>query len=362
MRALIGAALIGAAALAALALTLHASAGPPQPAPTPTPPAEASAHPGAANPEESAMKTPARHAHTVTAIAAAPDGARLVTGDMKGGVIVWARDAVTPIAALTPPDALERSRVRGLAFSREGRLAIATDWTGTVELWDGERFAGAIRAATGQVTAVAWTPDGALLTGGTDRGAPAGGDAPFDEEAPTPAVVTRWKGDTAERRFEGPTGMVGALAVSAEGDYIAAGVGEQVVVWRASGGEPIARFSGVGEVRALAFDAADGAPRLVAVGAGGLRTTAGEGFEPGPVQTAVKAPAAAIITADRVAAAGYDQIRIHQRPDLEPIGEVPGRAYAATAVGDALWIALADAVVRVDATGREGARHRIGGK
>ena len=294
--------------------------------------------------EEGMTSSALGHRHTITAVAVTPG--LLATGDMKGEVLLWNTSPLAPRAQLEPPG--ERSRIQDLSFSLKGDLAIATDWTGEVELWSGERHLRTLRAYTGRATALAWTPEGLLVTGGgdLDPNAAEAEDAPNDEGPPLRGWVKVWANETPRLTLAHSSSSIGALAVSADGRWLAAGADEEVRVWTLPAGDLHARFSELGEITALDF----GPVGLIAVGSKGLRVLSPGVAQPGPVQ-AVRAPAAAGLSADRVYAGGYERIMVYRLPDLSPLADLPGRLYDAAPSEAGIWLAFADRLLLLDTDG-----------
>jgi hypothetical protein len=65
-----------------------------------------------------------------------------------------------------------------------------------------------------------------------------------------------------------------------------------------------------------------------------------------------RAPAAGGVGDDLLVLGDFERIRAYRLPGMDPLGDVPGRAYAVTPAEDEVWIATADELVRLDRDGR----------
>lgn len=143
------------------------------------------------------------HEDEVTAIAATPDGRRLVSGSLDGTVMIW--DTATTTALLTLRGHL--GAVRSVAVTGDGRTIVSGGDDGTVRVWD---------AATGEelstwsrheaaVNSVSVSRDGNMIASGSD-----------DDTA---RVFDRSSGEefTVVPRFNG---SVTAVALSADGSRL----------------------------------------------------------------------------------------------------------------------------------------------
>ncbi|HJZ57134.1 MAG TPA: hypothetical protein VKE74_19345 [Gemmataceae bacterium] len=155
----------------------------------------------------------------VVALALSPDGKVLATGATDGEVQLFNLRSRKQVATLQPPAEEKRRKdawVRGLAFSPDGKrlAARSVKW---VTILDTAGKAAAARLGAGEVTDVAFHPDGTrLLTGGADE------------------RVCVW--DTATLKEVGQyawkIGPIHSVAVSPDGLTAAAGGDDsRVVVW-----------------------------------------------------------------------------------------------------------------------------------
>ena len=96
------------------------------------------------------------------ALAFSPDGARLATAD--DAVRVWRAADGTEDSPL--PDSA--ARARAVAFDRTGEHLAAAGQDGVVRLWRGSRLRHALTGHKGSVWAVAFGPDGQLVSAGSD--------------------------------------------------------------------------------------------------------------------------------------------------------------------------------------------------
>lgn len=109
------------------------------------------------------------HKDTVCAIAALPDGRRVVTGSFDKMVHLWdLKDGV-----LLKKMEGHCSWVWSVAVSKDGRLIASGDDDGELIAWHGETgesLIKAVKAHCGRIHSLDFSPDGALLaTGSTDR-------------------------------------------------------------------------------------------------------------------------------------------------------------------------------------------------
>jgi WD40 repeat protein len=143
----------------------------------------------------------AGHRGPVTAIAWAPDGARLATADTTGSVRLWKPGTGEPLRVLAGPD----EPVSRIAWSPDGTLVAACTREGPVWLWAPEtgRRVGQI---PGYVDDLAWSPDGTLI-------ACAGADE----------TIRIWDPflELQIRQIVGHTGRVYSVAWSPDGDLLA---------------------------------------------------------------------------------------------------------------------------------------------
>jgi hypothetical protein len=122
------------------------------------------------DPASGALRWESRaHTDWVTAIAASPDSALIVSGDRAGGLVV--HEAFTGREFQRP--APSRGPVTGLAWRADGARFAVTDEAGNVRVFDpenGKQVASwtAHKTAGGGVLDVAWLEDGGLVTVGRD--------------------------------------------------------------------------------------------------------------------------------------------------------------------------------------------------
>ncbi|TDD70350.1 hypothetical protein E1293_34870 [Actinomadura darangshiensis] len=183
-----------------------------------------------------------------TAIAAAPDGKALASGDTYGQIFLWSNNRWTG-----PFKGGPGVTINTMAFSPDGRYLATGGGTrtetatpvanGKVQLWDvrtGRPIAD-LGDSPQEVSSLAFSPDGHTLAAGVG------------------ATVRLW--DTATHRELGtlnnPSGPVSALAFTADGKTLATGADRTISLWdtgtRQSRGAPITGHGG--KVASLAFDA-----------------------------------------------------------------------------------------------------------
>jgi WD40 repeat protein len=109
-------------------------------------------------------------------VAFSPDGAAVATADSAGVIRLWESAGARPGPVL----AGHPSRVNGLAFSPDGRLLASGGAGGEVKVWHlGSRreLLNLPASAGGEVTEVAFSPDGVALAAAYRRPSGPGGVA-----------------------------------------------------------------------------------------------------------------------------------------------------------------------------------------
>jgi WD40 repeat protein len=298
------------------------------------------------------------HAGAVTAVAATPDGRRIVSGSEDGLLRVWdapsgaglatlgdRSQAVTAVAlshdgriALSggedgrvrawetigdrcvPMREKHTEKVSGVALSADAGLAASASWDGSIAIWDlasGERRK-TIDAQTARVTALTATPDGRLLLTAGWEGA-----------------LRVWEVASGECRvvLRGHSFWVSSVAVTADGRWAAsAGWDDTVRLWDLDLGSCVRTLEGhVDVVTAVAF-ALDG--RLV-VSAGYDRTVRLWDARSGECLRVLRGHSAAV-TAEEAAShggvlvSGSDDrtVRVWDPASSERLGPSPGHAGA----------------------------------
>jgi cytochrome c len=225
------------------------------------------------------------HEGSVNAVAFLPDG-RAVTGGQDGRVALWPHEATRDPAILIRHDA----PVAGLAVSADGSTVASASWDGTASLTgiaagDEEGTARRLSGHAGNVNAVAFLPDGRLVSAGYDltlRIWPLQGQgAPVVYTLPTPlnALVVAPDGqivasgaDGIIRLVDSDTGAIEeigaqsgqptvAMAMSADGARVAAASinGTVAIVDRAAQTVALTLPGNGTPVWSLAFEPNDGA-------------------------------------------------------------------------------------------------------
>ncbi|MEV4576546.1 NB-ARC domain-containing protein [Nonomuraea jabiensis] len=201
------------------------------------------------------------HAGAVTTLAIAPDGTWLATGDnaafgfATGGVCLHDLDG-TERASLDD----HTGCVTALAISPDSGWLVSCDESGTMRLWDPD---GTLRADllghAAAVTALAIAPDGTWLASGDIRG-----------------QVRLWWADGTERAvLPGHEGAVTALAIASDGTWLATADSAGVAhLWEADGIRRATLSGHEGAVTALAI-APDGTWLATGDGGGDAYETSG---------------------------------------------------------------------------------------
>ena len=189
----------------------------------------------------------------VQAVAYAPDGRHVASGDDGGAVRLWDAETGQPVGE---PLSGHEGPVRAVAFSPNGRrLASASD-DGTVRLWDattGQAVGDPLTGHEDAVHAVAFSPDGRRLASGGADGTVRLWDAGSGLPVGQPMTAD---GDP-----------VNAVAISPGGRLIASGGDDGAVrLWNAATGQQAAApMTGHGgSVHAVAFD--PGGRRIASAG------------------------------------------------------------------------------------------------
>jgi WD40 repeat protein len=159
------------------------------------------------------------HKSWVNAIAFSPDGETLLSGSSDGTIKVWSVETGELGRTLTA----SRAEVRSVAVSPDGRSVAAGIRYGAIKVWDATTWEERLSfdGHPGDVWGVAFLGDGQRLVSG-------------DGDWNRPGLVKVWSlADGAlidERRH---TGEVLSLAISPDGETIAAGGGDRTVsIWR----------------------------------------------------------------------------------------------------------------------------------
>ena len=229
-------------------------------------------------------------------MAFSPDGGKLVALDDTGATTVWDVIARQPVVRL---DGVHRDFVYSAAFDPAGSRVATVGQDGLAVLWDaatGAPIGTAMDGNGGPTYAVAFTPDGRLVTAGVD-----GSAAIWDPAA---------SGSLARRIGEGPTTSV---AVDPDGDLLAVVAGQSVLVYDRSSGAlvsgPLVTAPGI---TALSFDPS-GERLAVAVGVSVHVFDVASGRPAGAPLEGHRAPVAGLAFSPdgrRLASGGYDDLLI----------------------------------------------------
>jgi WD40 repeat protein len=179
---------------------------------------------------------------SVQAVAYAPDGRLVASGDDGGAVRLWDAETGQPAGG---PLVGHEGPVRAVAFSPDGRRLASAGEDGTVRLWDattGQAVGAPLTGHEGAVHAVAFSPEGQRLASGGADGTVRLWDAAAGQPVGAPMAAD---GDP-----------VNAVAISPGGRLIASGDDGAVRLWNAATGQPVAApMTGHGAiVHAVAFD------------------------------------------------------------------------------------------------------------
>ncbi|MBB4710203.1 WD40 repeat protein [Streptomyces luteogriseus] len=269
-----------------------------------------------------------------------PDGATIATGSQQGKVLLWDARTHQKIDELQVHRSNDGASPHGLALSPDGKTLAVTVFgfrasksdQSEVQLWDvgkGRRIA-TLKGHTGQVTSLAFSPDGATLTTGASD-----------------ATVRLWdvRGRRPVATLTGHSGTVFALAFSPDGRTLASGGQDRTVrLWDVRERTAVTVLNGhTGFVDALAFspDSAmlasgsqDAAVRLWDMRAGRPRATIVRpaGTEP---RTVVSEPEAVYSPDGKVLAVGddYGGVRLYDVRARHMLGRLTGVDGSVSSVG-----------------------------
>jgi WD40 repeat protein/serine/threonine protein kinase len=190
-----------------------------------------------------AVKALRGHGNAVRSCVFSPDGQWILSGGQDKRVRLWNIQGYQEVRVLRSTvfrghaDAILSAR-----FSRDGQQIITASRDRSAVLWNATTGARLKRLAEGHeflATSAAFFPDGRhVATGAGDN------------------TVRIWDITTGTQTGElAPTGRIGAVVVSPQGDVVVTGSpGSDVRVWSAESGQPIATLEGhTTEVSALAF-------------------------------------------------------------------------------------------------------------
>ncbi len=164
-----------------------------------------------------------------------PTGSYIVTAGMDAAVRLWKLPGLERAGAF-----LHEKSVNAVAFTADGGSLVTGSTDATVRMWsfpDGDLQTVCLGHER-TIAAVAVTPDGKRTA-----------SASYD------GTVRVWAGDECELVIEGDGGNMTSVALSANGELVAAsGQADDVLVWSIPDGHPVARLKGHrGPVGSLRF-------------------------------------------------------------------------------------------------------------
>jgi WD40 repeat protein/predicted Zn-dependent protease len=181
------------------------------------------------------------HAKEVSSVAFSPDGTRLASGSWDTTVKVWDANSSQQPLTLTG----HASEVRGVAFSPDGkRLASGSGplFRGEVKVWDaqtGQQLLD-LKGHTGDVTSMAFSPDGTRIASGS-------GVVDLQKQRYVSGELKVWDAQTGRELLDlqGHTGNLTSVAFSPDGQHLASGSEDQTVkVWDAQTGRLLRTLQG----------------------------------------------------------------------------------------------------------------------
>jgi len=183
----------------------------------------------------------------VNSIAFSPDGKILATGTSNGVIQLW--DVLT--AAAVRKVGRETSGVFSIAFSKDGKTLVSGSYKGDIKLWSVETDS-ALAAFKGQylINSIVFTPNGNILA---------------SDEVSGEKIARRWNPVTgAELLPLRILGDVKALALSGNGNIVAAGVSRKLRLWDVVTGTEMAPLQGDADYfEAIVFSSDD---KMIATG------------------------------------------------------------------------------------------------
>jgi RNA polymerase sigma factor (sigma-70 family) len=194
----------------------------------------------------------------VTSIAIAPNGKLIATWTQGEGLRIWEADTGKELRRLSVNQEWGR-----IAFSPDGRLLAAPEWSGFI-LWDvgtGREQQCRLQGHKGKVNTVAFSPDGKLLAcGGVDGTTRlwdiGGGKEVRQMVGRTPGLPPKpLPGTTIPAMLQGDgKSSVWCLAFAPDGKTVASGCYDNTVrVWDVASGKQIHQLAEQGPVSAVAF-------------------------------------------------------------------------------------------------------------
>lgn len=187
---------------------------------------------------------PLSHGGRVSGVCFSPDGSLAVTASFDGSAKVWEVRTGRMIG-----EALRhKNPIQDVAFSPDGKVIATASWDKTVRLWDANSFKaiGAPLQHRDCVWCVAFSPNGEKIVTGS-------GDPVVSRKH---GEVVVWDRDGAKVLSHQQNGLVSAVTFSATGEYIFAGVGNELRAWRSADGEaPVVSLSQDGRIHAVGVSA-----------------------------------------------------------------------------------------------------------